>query len=474
LEIIKRFSQHILDSFPYEPTSGQLELIEKLSSYVISTERTGIFILKGFAGTGKTTVVSTLVHVLRKYKINSVLLAPTGRAAKVLASYSKQQAFTIHKYIYYIGRSADGSMKITLGKNKLKDAVFFVDEASMIPDTSVNDSRFSVTGSLLQDLITFVDDGINCKLIFIGDTAQLPPVGIDVSPALDVEYMGKNFFFKIHHYELKDVVRQANKSGILSNANHVRRLIAKPRFDHILNTTAYADTFQINGNMLSEQLENSYDKVGMEETVIITRSNKRARLFNQEVRKRILYKEDDIEAGDLLMVVKNNYYWLANNENGFIANGDIIEIQSITNREEMYGFHFADVNIRFIDADEESVLEVKILLDTLLSDSASMSKEENRIFYEEVMKDYEDIPSKARRFRELKKNPYFNALQVKYAYALTCHKTQGGQWKHVFVDQGYLFDDMLNKEYLRWLYTAFTRARRKLFLINFKADFFEQ
>ena len=467
------FIKNILSSFPYEPTQGQSELISKLSRYIFSKESGGIFILRGFAGTGKTTIISSFVKALRQERRNTVLLAPTGRAAKVLASYSKKQAFTIHKYIYFIGRNTDGSFKINIAPNRNRDTVFFVDEASMIPDMAADGKGFNVSGSLLQDLIQYVDDGINCKLVFIGDTAQLPPVGIDISPALDIDFMKQSFFFKIHHYELKDVVRQAYQSGILTNANAVREKILKPEFDHILDTESYSDIFQVNGNMLEDSLQDSYDKVGMEDTVIITRSNKRANQFNQEVRRRILYKEDDISAGDLLMVVKNNYFWLEDNKNGFIANGDIIEILSIGKREEMYGFHFADVNVRLIDAVEETILDVKILLDTLTSDAASLSSQENKRFYEEVMLDYQDIPNKRKRFQELKKNPFFNALQVKYAYALTCHKTQGGQWKHVYVDQGYLFDDMMNKEYLRWLYTAFTRARRRLFLINFKRSFFK-
>ncbi len=371
-----------------------------------------------------------------------------------------------------MGRKGDGSIKMSIAPNRHRGAVFFVDEASMIPGMDRDGRGFSVSGSLLQDLIQYVDGGMDCKLVFIGDEAQLPPVGTTLSPALDIAFMKKNFFFEIYHYTLKEVVRQAGQSGILSNANAIRKRITNPDFEKIFNTAHFQDISRITGNELEDRLQQSYDSVGMEETVIITRSNKRAYQFNREVRQRILYKENELSAGDLLMVVKNNYFWLEDNSNGFIANGDIVEVLAIGKKEEMYGFHFADVSLRLVDVAEETVLDVKILLDTLSSPAASLTSDDNRRLYEEVMLDYQDIPNKRSRFQELKKNPYFNALQVKYAYALTCHKTQGGQWKHVYVDQGFLFDDMLNSEYLRWLYTAFTRARRHLFLINFNDRFF--
>ncbi len=467
------FVQKILTSFPYPPTSGQRELIEKLSAYIFSPHRNGLFIMKGFAGTGKTTVVSAFVKALAAEKKETVLLAPTGRAAKVLASYSRKRAYTIHKYIYFMGRKGDGSIKISIAPNRHRKAVFFVDEASMIPGMDRGGRGFSVSGSLLQDLIQYVDGGRDCKLVFIGDEAQLPPVGTPLSPALDIRFMKQNFFFDIHHYTLKEVVRQAYQSGILTNANAIRQRIAKPDFDSMLTTAGFRDFSRITGNELEDRLQDSYGSVGPEETVIITRSNKRANQFNREVRHRILYQEEELAAGDLLMVVKNNYFWLKDDNNGFIANGDIVEILAIGRKEEMYGFHFADVSLRLVDAVEETVVDVKILLDTLDSPAASLTNEDNRRFYEEVMLDYQDIPDKRSRFRELKKNPYFNALQVKYAYALTCHKTQGGQWKHVYVEQAFLSEDMMNSEYLRWLYTAFTRARKHLFLVNFHDRFFK-
>ena len=460
--------------FPYEPTLGQVQLIQKLADFLINTDHNPLFIMRGYAGTGKTTIVSALVKVLPYVNLRSVLLAPTGRAAKVLASYSGKQAFTIHKKIYRPATTADGGIYLTLMPNLHTNTVFIIDEASMVPDVQGGSDAVFSGRNLLEDLIQYVFSGDNCRLLLLGDVAQLPPVGLTSSPALDPRHLKNSYFMNPKGYELTEVVRQASESGILVNATNIREMInsqksTPPFFD----LRGYNDVVKINGAELEELLQDLYTRGGNEESVVITRSNKRANQFNQGIRNRVLYREEEIEAGDFLMVVKNNYFWLPKESNaGFIANGDIIEVLSVRKRFEMYGMQFAKAFIRLIDYPEEKELDVLLLTSTLHTETPSMTWSENQKFFNEIMQDYMELTSKRNRMEKVKNSEHYNALQVKFAYALTCHKTQGGQWEHVVVDQGYLTDDMINTEYLRWLYTAVTRATKKLYLLNFKEEFY--
>ncbi len=471
----EQFYNFIISQFPYNPTNGQKALLFRLTRFIYTGVENPLFIIKGYAGTGKTTIVSTLVKNLSTLNLNTVLLAPTGRAAKVLSAYSEKQAFTIHKKIYMANTAPDGSVRLVLARNIHKNCIFFVDEASMIPDSNVSTEGSIFSGSsLLNDLIEFVYSGKNCKLVFIGDIAQLPPVNLDISPALDIEYLKTSFSLTIGEYELKEVVRQSLESGILFNATTIRNKLDQKGFEGIIELDPFTDVFQINGELLEDALNDNFSGDMLENSVIITRSNKRANIYNQELRNRILFRENEISAGDLLMVVKNNYYWLdKKSQTGFIANGDIVEILRIDQYEELYGYRFADVTIRMIDYPDEKDLQVKIILDTISTDGPSLSQSESRAFFDEVMKDYEDIPMKRKRIENVKNNPYFNSLQVKFAYALTCHKTQGGQWENVFIDLGYLNKDHIDVSFYRWIYTAFTRATNKLYLINFPESFFK-
>ncbi len=468
------FTQLLLKEFPYDPTVSQRNLMAALSGFLSDPADRNLFVLKGYAGTGKTTVISTIVKNLHFAGMDSVLLAPTGRAAKVLSSYSSAKAYTIHKHIYFLSTGLDGGVRMVPAFNKHKNTVFMVDEASMIPDGSTsNDLGLFSSRNLLEDLVSYVFSGKNCRLILIGDTAQLPPVGADESPALNLEYLKSSFHLQIRTFELNEVVRQSLESGILANATVIRQKIGLNDFSVTFNVSEFQDVVRITGMELEDLLNQSFSASGSEETVIITRSNKRANIFNQEIRKRIMFLEGEISTGDHLMIVKNNYFWVDKDSRpGFLANGDIIEIMRIWKYEEMYGFRFADVTIRLIDYPDEKDLNVKILLDTLLVDGPALSSNDGRRFFDEVMKDYEDIPSRKSRTEKVRNNPFFNALQVKYAYALTCHKTQGGQWENVFIDQGYITEEGINIEYFRWLYTAFTRATKKLFLVNFHDRFF--
>jgi len=467
----------LIKYFKHTPTPDQEELIDKLAVFLLCFKHRPLFLLKGYAGTGKTTMVSSLVQILPALKHSFMLLAPTGRAAKVLANYSGKKAFTIHKKIYRISTKKDGGILLLLQKNYHKNAIFIVDEASMIPDDSKqgNSTLFS-NNNLLDDLINYVYSGEKCKLIFIGDTAQLPPVGISLSPALDREYLKSNYSFSFYEHELKQVVRQSLDSGILLNATKIRMKIAEQNNTFpFFNLKNKSDVIKILGSDLEESLLDNYSFGNEEDTIIVCRSNKRANIFNQEIRKRILFREGEISSGDYLMVVKNNYFWLSPDSSaGFIANGDIVEILKIKDIYDLYGFRFADVSIRLIDYPEEKEIDVKIMLSTIMAETPSLSYKENGKFFDEVLKDYLDIPQRRARVEKVKNNPHFNALQVKFAYALTCHKSQGGQWKNVFVDQGYITDEMINTEFMRWLYTALTRATKKLFLINFHDKFFEE
>lgn len=461
--------------FPFEPTLKQDIVLQQLSEFILSEATDALYVLKGYAGTGKTTIIGTIVSNLWEAKKSAILMAPTGRAAKVISNYSGKEAFTIHKKIYFPRKEKGGGVKFVLQPNKHKKTVFIVDEASMIPDTP-GDSKLFENGSLLDDLIQYVYSGHQCKLLLIGDTAQLPPVKLDLSPALNEHLLGLNYNKEVTKMELDEVMRQEQDSGILFNATILREAISNSYFDNFkFNLEGFKDIVRlVDGYDTMDAINDAYSSLGNEETAIIVRSNKRANLYNQQIRSRILFNEYEVTAGDYLMVVKNNYFWLKpTSEAGFIANGDIIEVLEIFHIKELYGFRFAEVKVRMVDYPKMRPFETVLMLDTISVDGPSLAYEDSNRLYQEVMKDYEDEASKYKKFLKVKNNIFFNALQVKFSYAITCHKSQGGQWNTVFVEQPYL-PNGIGKDYLRWLYTAITRAKEKLYLIGFKDDFFEE
>jgi len=467
------FLKILTEKFPHVPTVKQGLALNKLANFVLEGKKDDMFLLKGFAGTGKTTLIATLVSSLWKVKMSSVLMAPTGRAAKVMSVYSGNKAFTIHKKIYFPKKQSGGGIQFVLAPNKHRNTVFIVDEASMIPDTPA-DSKLFENGSLLDDLMYYVHSGHNCKLILIGDTAQLPPVKLDLSPALDENRLSLNYDKDVECLELDEVMRQSEGSGILHNATNLREQLQSEFFeDFRFELNNYKDIVRlIDGNEIQEAIDSSYGQNGKEQTAIIVRSNKRANLYNQNIRERILFLDNEIAVGDYMMVVKNNYFWLKpNSEAGFIANGDIIEVLELFAIKELYGFKFAEVKVKMVDYPNQKPFETVLLLDTIAAETPSLSYEDGNKLYQEVMKDYAHEKSKYKKFLGVKNNRFFNALQVKFSYAITCHKSQGGQWDTVFVEQPYL-PNGVDKDYLRWLYTAVTRAERQLYLIGFKDDFF--
>lgn len=467
------FYKLLLTNFPHEPTSKQDIALQQLSAFLFDDNPDILFVMKGYAGTGKTTIVGTLVKNLWKTFMKAVLLAPTGRAAKVITSYSEKQANTIHRHIYFPKKQKSGGISFVLQPNKHRNTIFIVDEASMISDVQ-SDSKLFENGSLLDDLIQYVYSGHKCKLLLIGDTAQLPPVNLSISPALDIDQLALTYNKEVNHIELDEVVRQQQDSGILLNATTLREEL-NGNFPEAFrfNVKNYADIVRLtDGNDVLEAITDSFSQNGKEETAIVVRSNKRANLYNQQIRSRILFQEHELSAGDYLMVVRNNYFWLKPaSKAGFIANGDIIEVLEIFSFKELYGFRFAEVKIRMVDYPGQKPFETVLLLDTITAETPALSYEQGNQLYQEVVKDYEDETSKYRKFLKVKNNKYFNALQVKFSYAITCHKSQGGQWKTVFIEQPYA-PNGIDKEYLRWLYTAVTRASEKLYLLGFKNDFF--
>ena len=468
------FYKTLREKFPFNPTLKQDIFFQKIAEFVISNDKDEIFVLKGYAGTGKTTIISTLVNYLQKADKKYVLLAPTGRAAKVISNYSQKPAFTIHKRIYFPKKSKSGGVSFTLQPNKFKNTIFIVDESSMISD-SYQETKLYENGSLLDDLMFYVDAGQNCKIIFIGDTAQLPPINMDVSPALNSETLSMHFNKEVYGIELDEVMRQEEFSGILHNATELRELLKSHFYDAFkFSLKDFKDIVRLqDGYDIQDAIYDSFDKNGPEETAFIVRSNKRANQYNHQIRTTILSRESELSSGDLLMVVKNNYFWLKDSsEASFIANGDIIEVLEIFKIRELYGFRFASVKIRMIDYPNQIPFEVELLLDTITSESPSLTYDESNTLYNEVMKDYEG-ESQYKKFINVKNNPQFNALQVKFSYAMTCHKSQGGQWHTVFIEQPYL-PNGIDKDYIRWLYTAITRAKEKLYLIGFKDEYFEQ
>ncbi len=467
------FQQLWANEIPHELTNGQKNACEELTNFLYLRGKGHLFILKGYAGTGKTTLISALVKTFKKLHKNTLLLAPTGRAAKVFSTYSSQKAFTIHKIIYKIKNNGE-VLEVMRKPNKLQRTLFIVDEVSMIADMPTSDKMFGAR-SLLSDFLAFVFEGEGNKVIFVGDDAQIPPVHLDESPALSIDYLNVNFDVQVNEYQLTEVVRQTLHSGILSNATALREKIHNQ--DEILPyflAEHFNDFTRIDGTQLEEVLNDLYGMYEPDEIVTITRSNKRANLFNQEVRNRIFFKDDKIAAGDLMMAVKNNYYWVdESSPMGFIANGDMLEVVSIQKTIDRYGFSFADVNVRMCDYPNESDISLKIIVDSIDVEEAALNSEQNKKLYREISEDYADITSKKERYQAIKNDPFLNALQVKFAYSLTCHKTQGGEWKAVILDLNYFTEEHQNIEFLRWLYTAVTRAKTTLYLLNFPDDFFE-
>lgn len=465
----------LIQRFPWTATPQQNSVFELLAQFLSSFHTQDCFVLKGYAGTGKTTIISSLVKTLPYIKKKAVLLAPTGRAAKVMSFYSGRPALTIHKKIYRKKIAISFQLDFTLAENLHEDTLFIIDESSMISNESVN--MFSK--SLLDDLVRYVRSGKHCSIMFVGDTAQLPPVGLWESPALNPAYLENEFYFHPYTFELTDVVRQQKDSGILFNATKIRQEINLEELEGTYPfpkfiTNGFKDIYRMTGERLIEGINYAYDKFGIENTMIICRSNKSANLYNQHIRNQILFRDEEITGGDHIMVVRNNYFWLQDNgvENGFIANGDMAKIRKVSNVHEQHGFRFADITIEFMDTQHQEPITCRVILDSLYTDSPNLPYEDQKKLYEAVALDYEDIFLKQDRLEAIKKDPYYNALQIKFAFAITCHKAQGGQWPAVFVDQGYLTDEMLTTEFLRWLYTGITRATEELFLVNFNEKFF--
>ncbi len=462
---------HLLkQKFAFEPTAGQLALFEQMDNFLSPHHASQVLVLKGYAGTGKTSLIATLVQVLPLFNLKYMLMAPTGRAAKVMSGYSKRTAFTIHKIIFkQVADPASGLLTFKRVKNYNKHTIFMVDEASMLSHTK----EYGTEG-VLASLMEYVFEHPSNKLILIGDTAQLPPVGQLDSPALDSHLLASFFKKEVLKVELTEVMRQQADSGILLNATRLRNQLKKNTPTICLQTQGFKDVFKMTGEKLEDGLRYSYDKFGPEETMVVCRSNKSAVLYNKHIRTAILYRQDEIEAGDYLMVVRNNYHFVPDNTpSGFLANGDYVWVKKIINTEEMYGFRFATLELQLVDIPGAQPFEAKVILDTLHTHTPALSPEQNKELYARVLEDYPEVTSKKQLHKELRANPYLNALQIKYAYAVTCHKSQGGQWKSVFVDQGYLTDEQVNSEYLRWLYTAITRATEQLFFVNFNPVFFQ-
>lgn len=466
-----RLKDIIISNIGFKPTPGQEKAIEHLSQFVTKPTNNQCFLLKGYAGTGKTSLIGSFVKTLSTFKIPIVLLAPTGRAAKVLSSYCGFPSYTIHKCIYRQKGMKDGVGKFDLNINLLKNAIFIVDEASMLSNSSYEDSIFG-SGKLLNDLIEFVNRGAGCRLMIVGDVAQLPPVGLSISPALDASVL-ETFDLEVIETELTEVVRQEEGSGILHNATLLREMLDSDIIEiPTFNVNGFDDIHRISGLDLIEKLTYEYDKHGRDGNVVLSYSNKRANKYNEGIRNRILWRDEELSVGDYLMVVRNSYFWVEDKpEIGFIANGDIVEVTRIRKHKELYGLRFADVTIKLIDYQNQEI-DVKIILDTLTIEGPSLNTQQNKDLYTKISEDYQHIKTRPARLKKIKEDPYFNAIQVKFAYAVTCHKAQGGQWRNVFIDQGFFKEDMISREYLRWLYTALTRATEKVYLVNFDDKFF--
>ena len=462
-------SARIRKFFPHQPTIDQENFFDSMDTFLSKTAPKGAsFILKGYAGTGKTTVLAALVRALPSIGLRAVMLAPTGRAAKVMSAYASRTGFTIHKIIYRAKAAAtEGLYGFEVQKNYFQKSVFIVDEASMLADDR------SGGKSLLADLIGFVFQNPENRLLLIGDIAQLPPVGSEDSPGLDKDYLVRNFKLEVAEALLTIVTRQQLDSGILANATSLREQVLKKEPKITFVAKGFKDFYRMTGERLEDGLRYAYDKFGLDNTMIITRSNKSAVLYNKYIRNAIFFYEDELSAGERLMIVKNNYTYMESSDKvSFLANGDFVEILKIRSFEELYGLRFAVLELRLIDYPDEVPFEARVILDTLHSNKPALGIEEWKELYRLVAEDYQDLEKKHKIREALRKDPYLNALQVKYAYTLTCHKSQGGQWDAVFVDQGYLNKEQIDKNYIRWLYTAMTRAKKELFMVNFHNNFF--
>lgn len=461
------FLNKIKDNFPYEFTKEQENALALIVKFLFQKKDDSLFLLKGYAGTGKSSIIGALVKTMTEFKQKTILMAPTGRAAKVFSSYAGHPAFTIHKRIYRQKRFGED---FSIMDNLHQDTLFIVDEASMISNEGLEAGIFG-TGRLLDDLIHYVYSGENCRLLLIGDAAQLPPVTQEDSPALQT-VMLEGYGLDVVETTLSQIVRQAEESGILLNATNIRNMLNDDEVSDFpkLALNGFDDIKKISGEELIDEISSAYDRDGIENTIVISRSNKRSNIYNQGIRNRILYREEELSPGDMLMITKNNYFWTEELEKiDFLANGEILEVLRIRKTQELYGFRFCDVLVRSIDYDIE--LEIKILLDTLSSDTAGLSRERtNELFYN-ILEDYSDISTKAGKMKKMKVDPYFNAVHVKFAYAITCHKAQGGEWKNVFLDLGYVPAEYMGTNFYRWLYTAITRADNKLYFVNLPDDF---
>lgn len=489
-------------AFGFAPTHEQAVAIDTFCRFMTDRDSHAVMILRGSAGTGKTSLAAAFVKTMGQLRQKTVLLAPTGRAAKVFSLNAGRPALTIHRRIYRQKAFTGEDSRFNLNDNLAQDTLFIIDEASMIANGGGGETMSFGTGRLLDDLVTFVYSGRNCRMMLVGDKAQLPPVGTEESPALSAGYMA-GYGMKVYQCDLDEVLRQAEGSGILYNATAIRRMITHDEVTQLplIKFSGFADIRMVPGDELIEQLNSSYSEVGMDETIVVTRSNKRANIYNAGIRNMVLGREEELTTGDMLLVVKNNYYWLEKEKvseerrvkseelkcntgslsskqmnaspftlrssltSSFIANGDRACVQRVRNVRELYGFKFADVWLQFPDYDKYE-LQATVLLDTLTSEAPALTRQQSEQLFNAVQEDYQDIPLKADRMKRIREDMYYNALQVKFAYAVTCHKAQGGQWAHVYIDQGYMTDDMLTPDYIHWLYTAFTRATERLFLVN--------
>ncbi len=462
-------SQVLANKFPFEPTVGQKNLFPLIDKFLNTNESKPCLVIKGYAGTGKTTVISELVKVLPSFNFKHVLMAPTGRAAKVMSKYAKKVSFTIHNKIYrQKGDPGSGKFEFYLQKNHSKNTVFIVDEASMLQDDSSGGNH-----GLLSDLVHYVFQTSGNRLLLVGDDAQLPPVGQSSSPGLNIDLLKSRYNLDVISAELTDVMRQEQNSGILENATFLREGLRNEIPEIRFQTKSFKDIFRMSAEKMEDGLRYCYDKYGKENTIVICRSNKQAVQYNHFIRNQILFREEEIEVGDVIMNVRNNYYYAPTySPSGFIANGDFMEVLKIIDLEEMYDLRFARLELKLLDYEFEETFEARVILDTLHSPLPNLSIESSRDLYQKVFDDYKDLAEVSERKLMVKNDPFMNALQVKFAYALTCHKSQGGQWNAIFIDQGYLSSEMIDKEYVRWLYTGVTRATDELFLVNFHPQFF--
>ena len=474
--IIDELKYKILQQFGFPPTQEQAHALEVFAEFLTDRDPHAVMILRGSAGTGKTTLSGAIVRTLKEIHQKVMLLAPTGRAAKVFSLNSGSPAYTIHRRIYREKSFSGVEGQFNLNDNLYTDTLFMVDEASMIANMGLGGMSFG-SGCLLDDLVHFVYQGRNDRLLLIGDKAQLPPVGEEESPALHAAML-EGYGLKVYECDLNEVLRQSEESGILYNATMIRQMITHDDITQLpkIHFAGYSDIKPMPGSELIEALADSYHHVGLDDTIVVTRSNKRANIFNQGIRNMVLDREEELSQGDILMIVKNNYYWMeeerksnnklqSNDIPAFLANGDRAKVLKVRRRIDLYGFRFATLLLQFPDYDNYE-LEATVLLDTLTSEAPALTHEQQEQLFHQIEEDYQDIPLKADRMKAIRQDQFFNALQVKFAYAVTCHKAQGGQWAHVYVDQGYMTDDMLNPDYIHWLYTAFTRATEMLYLVN--------